>query len=251
MNDSKGNVGIAISIILAGLIIAGAVIFTDGGASNKNNDGGSIDEVPTEDIQVRAVDENDHILGDINAPIKIVEYSDTECPFCKRLHETLNEIVAEYDGQVAWVYRHMPLRQLHSKAITESAATECVAELGGEEKFWTYLNKIYEVTPANNGLDLNLLPTMAEEIGIDRAAFDECVDSGRHVAAIEASVAEGAAAGAQGTPYSIIITPNGEYIPVGGAQPINVWRQVIDALLAQPAAEGDTMMEGEAGAAAN
>ena len=237
MNDSKGNLGIAVAIIIAGLIIAGAVIFTENGTKNAPTGDVPTEALP-EGVTVRPVDDTDHILGDINAPIKIVEYSDTECPFCKRLHETLNEVLRKYDGKVAWVYRHMPLQQLHSKAITEASAAECVAELGGEEKFWTYLNKIYEVTPANNGLDLSLLPTMATEIGIDQTAFTECLDSGRHIAAIEASVAEGAAAGAQGTPYSIIITPDGQKIPVGGAQPINVWEQVIDSILA--AAESDT-----------
>jgi len=101
-----------------------------------------------------------------NAPVKIVEFSDTECPFCKRFHTTMQQVVKDSNGQVAWVYRHFPLDQLHSKARKEAEATECAAELGGNEKFWAYLNRLMEVTPANDGLDLAELPVIAAYVGL-------------------------------------------------------------------------------------
>lgn len=102
-----------------------------------------------------AVTAADHIKGSINAPVKIVEYSDLECPFCKMFHATLQEIISdpEYKDKVAWVYRHFPLTQLHSKAPKEAEATECAAEVGGNEGFWKFVDKINEITPANNKLD--------------------------------------------------------------------------------------------------
>jgi len=117
-------------------------------------------------INMKPVSDGDHILGDKNAPVKIVEFSDTECPFCKRFHTTMQQVVKDNNGQVAWVYRHFPLDQLHSKARKEAEATECAAELGGNEKFWAYLNRLMEVTPANNGLDPAELLTIASYAGL-------------------------------------------------------------------------------------
>lgn len=105
---------------------------------------------------VKPVTATDHILGDINAPVKVVLYSDLECPFCKSFHQTMQEIMkSSYgtDKQVAWVFRNFPLKQLHSKAPKEAEALECAAELGGNDAFWKFLDKINEVTPSNNKLD--------------------------------------------------------------------------------------------------
>ncbi|HEY4512123.1 MAG TPA: thioredoxin domain-containing protein [Candidatus Paceibacterota bacterium] len=97
----------------------------------------------------------DHIKGNSSAPVKIVEYSDLECPFCKRFHATMLEVMSTYgkDGKVAWVFRHFPLAQLHSKAPKEAEAAECAAELGGNDGFWKFVDKINELTPSNNKLD--------------------------------------------------------------------------------------------------
>ena len=100
--------------------------------------------------------------------MKVVEFSDLECPFCKRFHATMQQTVAAYGGQVAWVYRHFPIDQLHSKAPKEAEATECAAELGGNDKFWAYTNRLMEVTPANNGLILPNLPRLQYSSGLMR-----------------------------------------------------------------------------------
>ena len=102
---------------------------------------------------------DEHISGNPRAEIFIVEYSDFECPFCKTFHQTMKEIMREYpaDGKVAWVYRHFPLDQIHSQARKEGEASECAAELAGNKGFWDYTNKLFEITPSNNKLDLGLL----------------------------------------------------------------------------------------------
>lgn len=233
--EEKGNMWVAISILLAGLIIAGAVIFTNNGddisggqnALNNNNN-----QAPTFDSSsITPVSDADHIRGDINAPIVIVEYSDTECPFCKRLHETMNQLMTEYEGQIAWVYRHLPLSQLHPNAPEQSHATECVAEIAGEEAFWTYLDRIYATENGTRGFDMDLLPQYASDLGVDLNAFNECMDSGRYEDKIASQVNEAFDAGATGTPFNIVITKDGDYLPVEGAQPIEVWRQIIDSVL--------------------
>lgn len=115
--------------------------------------------VPEKGLKVDPVTANDHIMGSISAPVKIIEYSDTECPFCARFFDTMKQIMAEYgkDNKVAWVYRHFPLESLHSRARYEAEATECAAKLGGNDKFWKYLETIESVSPLNNGLDPALL----------------------------------------------------------------------------------------------
>ncbi|MCA9366932.1 thioredoxin domain-containing protein [Candidatus Kaiserbacteria bacterium] len=96
--------------------------------------------VPDDSINtdaVRPVTAEDHIKGSLDAPIKIVEYSDFDCPFCTRAHETLVEIMAE-NNDVAWVYRHFPLDSLHPNARTLATVSECVAKEGGNDAFWSF-----------------------------------------------------------------------------------------------------------------
>ncbi len=84
--------------------------------------------------------EGDHIIGSPDAPIVIVEFSDLECPYCKRFGETMKEIVAESNGNVAWVYRHWVV---HQNALPKAGASECVAKLKGEDAFWKYIDLVF------------------------------------------------------------------------------------------------------------
>src|SRR3989344_4961217 len=155
--------------------------------------------------QVDKLRENDHVRGDRNARILLIEYSDLECPFCQRFHPTARQIVDEYDGQVAWVYRHFPIAQIHSKAPKEAEAVECANELGGEDGFWKLVDKIFEVTPANNGLNLEELPKLAGEVGLNQSAFKTCLDSGKMAQYVEDDYQSGIKAGVTGTPGNILL----------------------------------------------
>jgi len=89
--------------------------------------------------------EGDHTNGNADARIQIVEYSDFDCPFCGRFHETMNQVMAKYgeSGDVAWTYRHFPLEQIHPQAKAKAVASECVADLGGNDKFWEFSNIMF------------------------------------------------------------------------------------------------------------
>ena len=198
------------AILLAGFIIAGAIYFTnkdnsDGTAVNKPNT--PVKTAPATGAAPKAVSADEHIFGNPNAEVKIVEYSDTECPFCKRFHTTLHSIIDTYgkDGKVAWVYRHFPLDSLHSKTRKEAEATECANELGGNKSFWAMLDKIYTETPSNNGLDAAQLPVFAKAIGLDVTKFNTCLSSGKMASVVDAQYQDGLKAGARGTPYNVIV----------------------------------------------
>ena len=186
---------------------------------------------------VKALSDDDHVLGDRDAPVKLVEFSDYECPFCKRIHPTLKKIMAEYggDGKVAWVYRHFTLDAIHSKARKEAQAAECADELGGNDAFWAYSDKLYEVTPSNNRLELSRLPEIAEEIGLERSAFEACLAGdargGKYADHIEANNQDAVASGGTGTPYIVVIAPNGKAFPISGAQPYAAIKSIIELAL--------------------
>jgi len=183
---------------------------------------------------VKPVSEDDHVRGDRNARIALIEYSDLECPFCKTFHPTVQQIVDAYDGQVMWVYRHFPLDQIHTKSDKEAEAVECANELAGNDGFWALLDKIFEVTHSNNGLNLDDLPGLASEVGIDEDAFKECLDSGKYAQRVEDDYQGGINAGITGTPGNILLdTKTGETILIPGALPFEQVKQSIDSLLAE------------------
>ncbi len=183
---------------------------------------------------LREIDANDHVLGSLDARVIVVEYSDTECPFCKNFHQSMNTIMQEYgkEGKVAWVYRHFPIAELHSRAPKEAEAQECAAELGGNSKFWEYTNKLYEVTPSNNELDPKELTNIAIAVGLSSSAFNTCLESGQYAPRVELDITNALDLGALGTPYSVLIdTKTNEYYPIEGAYPYAQLKQVIDLIL--------------------
>ncbi len=241
--NKSSLLNIPTAIVIAGAIVAGAVIY----AKAPINTGQVATVAKSLEQSMKPVTSADHILGNPTAKIKIVEYSDPSCPFCKAFHSTMKKVIDTYgkNGDVAWVYRHFPLdkvgangRILHPNAGHEAQALECAGSLGGNEKFWAYANRFYEITPSvtpdsPNGLDQNQLPKIAQFVGINITDFNNCLISGKFKDKIEAQFTDGVNIGIQGTPSSIIITPSGKYIPLEGAQPYENVKQVIDALLAE------------------
>lgn len=231
----SNKLAIPLAIIVAGGLMAGALYFSNMKASSQaakvaaNTQG--TQQVATGEL--RPITAEDHILGNPNADIVIVEYSDTECPFCKMFHPTLQRVMDEYgkNGTVAWVYRHFPIDQLHPKARKEAEATECANDLGGSAKFWAYLNMVYDKTTSNNTLDPKQLPIIAKAVGLDVTAFNTCLSSGKFAAKVQADYDDAIKAGGRGTPYSVLITKDGIKTPISGAESYENVKSTIDALL--------------------
>lgn len=180
---------------------------------------------------IEKVSDKDRVNGSRDAQVFIIEYSDLECPFCKQFHPTVQQIVDEYKGKVAWVYRHFPLDTLHPKADKEAEAAECAFELGGETSFWKFIDKIFEVTTSNNTLDLAKLPTYAGQVGLNQANFKTCLDSGKYKDEVERQYQSGVKAGVNGTPGSFVMNKKGEVWLIPGAVPYESLKSTIEEAL--------------------
>lgn len=228
---------VPVAIIIAGAFIAGAVFYTSGKSNTNVAPKPAADNTKKEEaIKIPPVTAKDHMLGNPNAPIVLVEYSDTECPFCKNFNTTIKQVMNQYgkDGKVALVYRHFPLDSIHSKSRKEATGAECANELGGNDKFWAYLDRIFEITPSNNNLDPAKVPEIAKYIGLDQKAFEACLNSDKYAAHIEEDFQGGLKAGVTGTPSTFsIIKKTGEQIMIPGAQPFDTVKSFIDSALAK------------------
>lgn len=213
------------SIILAAILISASFVYSTGKkVETDNNASPGTQVIQKSPENVKPISEDDHILGNFGAPVKVITFTDFECPYCKNFHITIKQTLEKYDGQIAWTYRHSPIDQLHSKARKEAEASECAAEQGGDEKFWAYVDRLFELTPSNNGLDLTLLPKIAKDVGLDTAKFETCLASGKYAEKIEAQRqnAENSCNDPTygcGTPYSIVIGPKGGKVVIPGAYP--------------------------------
>ncbi|TSC78360.1 MAG: hypothetical protein G01um101429_820 [Parcubacteria group bacterium Gr01-1014_29] len=233
--QTNNNLAVPVAILIAGTLIAGAVYFSARGDRVTTAPQPKAAEENTSGLEkLASITSADHIRGNPDAPVKIIEYSDMECPFCKVFHSTMQQVVDEYgkDGKVAWVYRHFPLDSIHSQARTEAVASECANELGGSGAFWKYTDRFFELTPSNNQTNIaTVLPQIAREIGLDETKFNSCLASKKYDKHIQDDLDSAIATGGNGTPWSIVVAKNGKKYPLSGAQPYEAIKQLIDLAL--------------------
>lgn len=182
--------------------------------------------------KIKEVTDADHIRGNKNAKVTLVEYSDFECPFCKTFHPTMKQVLETYGDDVRWVYRHYPLSFHNPGAQKQAEASECVAELGGDEKFWEFTDKIFERTTSNGtGFPVANLGPLAAEVGVNQAQFQSCLDSGKYTKLVEDQFADGTTGGVSGTPSTFVIDDSGNSKIIVGAVPIDQLKPAIDEAL--------------------
>lgn len=184
------------------------------------------------DIEVSIDD--DAILGDMDAPVTMIEFSDYQCPFCRQFWaETYPLIKSQYidTGKVRYVFRDFTPTLVnptyHPNAVIAAMAAECVGEKGGDDAYFEYHDKIFE-----NQVSLNEdnLKAWAKGMGYDISA---CLDSEKFLAEVENDLTDGQIAGVSGTPGFVIMTSDGsQKIPVySGAQPYSVFEEIIEGEL--------------------
>ncbi len=243
LNSGNAFQSLLVLVIVVGAFFMGSlwtkVQILEKGGSVANNAGvgagaGAGQPVPPPQAAVVApkIGPEDHVRGDKNAKVALVEYSDLECPFCKTFHKTALQVMDEYKGKIKWVYRHYPL-SFHANAQKEAEASECVADLGGEDAFWKYIDAIYERTTANGtGFALDKLAPLAVEMGVNEAKFTECLDSGKNTQKVKDQMAQGSKEGVSGTPGNILLEiKSGKTVVIPGAVPLDQIKPSIDGLL--------------------
>lgn len=228
----KNNIAIPIAIVIAGGLIAGAVYF---GGKNNSNPAQNNRGIQEKTAEVRKADNTDHIFGNPNAKVVFVEYSDLQCPYCQSFHENMKKVMDFYgkDGKVAWIYRHFPLTQIHPYADKASEASECAAELGGNEKFWAYIDNIFAdpKTQSNKISSDASLIDIAINIGLDKTKFTSCLASGKYKTKIQDTLKEGRALGINGTPNTFILVDGKTVSQIPGAMSFEDMKPGIDAIL--------------------
>ncbi len=180
---------------------------------------------------VTPVNDQDHIRGDKNAEITLLEYSDFQCPYCSRFHPTLVQVMNDYKGKVRWVYRHFPLTSIHPYAQKAAEASECASEQG---KFWEMADALFGQQDqwTAKALDAATLEGLAKTAGVrDLKKFSSCVTSGKYTALVNADEKTGEAAGVTGTPGTIVIGKDGSKQLIPGALPYDSVKQIIDSML--------------------
>jgi protein-disulfide isomerase len=186
-------------------------------------------------IPIKISADNDPIIGNPNAPITIIEFSDFQCPFCAKFHvETLPLIMNEYikNGQVKLVFRDFPIQNIHPNALPASVAAECANE---QEKFKEMHDILFEKQNdwSNQTLD-NVIITFnqyASDMGLEEKEFDSCLKNGKYIEEIQKDLDDGRAYGISGTPGFFVGNNQIGFIELKGAQPFENFKKVIDSQL--------------------
>ncbi len=236
-------------IILVLLFFAGGVVSGSLWKENKMLRGGSgtgggaplgtevaqppSDTGPTKEqlANMPAINSEDHIIGNPDARVVLVEYSDFECPYCQRFHPTMQAVVAKYGNDVAWVYRHFPLG-FHPNAEPAAAASECVAKVGGNNAFWRFADEIFDQNAALGGsLNADAINAAITASGANASQVETCIASGEMTQKVTDHMQGGTSAGIQGTPGTIIVTQDGPQELIPGALPAESVYSLIDSYL--------------------
>lgn len=214
----------------------GALVFTFGSVWNGRNPSAIAAPTPSNPTPTNptptqppanpvanADEKRDHIRGPKDAKVTLIEYSDFQCPFCQRHIATLDQLLAQYPKDVRLVYRYYPLSQIHPQAQKASEAAECVAKLGGNDKFWQMHDKLFE-NQATLGADT--YKRLAKEVGVDETKFAKCLDSGEAASRVAEDYASGNDSGVAGTPGTFV---NG--VLIEGAQDVSAFQSEISKVL--------------------
>ncbi len=181
--------------------------------------------------------DDDPMMGNLNAQITIIEFSDFQCPFCKRFHsDTLPLVQTNYidTGKVRFVYRDFPIQSIHPNAMPAALATECADDQG---KFWPYHDKIFQNQGQWKDLELiqavNLFKQYASELQLNEDEFGTCLDSGKYLDEVNNDLQDGQDYGIEGTPGFFIGNDELGYTKVSGAKPYQSFQTVLDEALAK------------------
>ncbi len=213
------------AIVIAGLILATAVYVVRSDTSPKLTGGNP--------EAVRPVTPADHIIGNPEAKVKIVEYADIDSEYSKQFQATMQQIMSEYaaGGQVAWVYRHFPLLDRHAAAGSHAEAAECAAFLGDNDAFWRFIDAVQAAAPRENQFSPSGYPAIVSQLALPPGEFNLCLTNGRFTKKVYDDIANALASGAEGAPYTVLVIEGQKPIAINGALTYENMKQVIEDAL--------------------
>lgn len=221
--EKKFELSPSISILVAGVLIAGAIIFVN---LNPSQQVALPQGEPTVQANVPPPQAEDYIVGLPTAPIVLIEYSDFQCPFCSMIHPTLSRIVEESNGEIAWIYRHLPLESIHPQAYPSALAAECIGEQLGSTGFWAFADDMFA---DQQGMNSARYAALAGTLGANMAEFSACVESEKYATKIDAQAREAQASGGTGTPFTVVMAGDTQ-MPISGALPYAQIMSVINSV---------------------
>jgi protein-disulfide isomerase len=170
-------------------------------------------------LKVDVSADNDPFIGPATAPVTIIEFSDFQCPYCRRVQPTLKRLLQEYEGKIKLVFRDFPLHKIHPQAQKAAEAAQCAAD---QQQFWPYHDKLF----ANTRLQIEDLKQFAQELSLNLERFNTCLDAGKYAREVAQDVRDGANAGVDSTPSFFV---NGQ--PINGAASYERFKEVVEAAL--------------------
>lgn len=207
------------------------IIITTG---NSNTQGGQVSF-----FNGRPLDETYLVTGNTKSDVIVLEYSDTECPFCAQLHPTIKKLEDDYKDKVGFVYRYFPLTQIHPNAFAEAQAIYCVGKTFGAEKQREYINEMfnYKLTNKNMTLPPRGKEDLVRSIGLDDKKITSCISGQESSTIVSNSIQEGIQAGVEGTPATFVLLRTKDTYEVialiDGARPYEYFKSVLDQALAR------------------
>ncbi|CAN5721530.1 thioredoxin domain-containing protein [soil metagenome] len=184
---------------------------------------------------MRPVSQADHIIGSPSAPIMLVEYADIDSSYSKTFQQTMEQIMTEYaaGGKVAWVYRHLPLIDQHVSAAQHAEAAECISSLGGQNVFWRFINTLNAQAPGDQQFDPSGYDAVVASLGVLPQSFDACMTAHTYQERVAADFTNGLAAGAGGSPFSILLVQGQKPVTIDGAIPYDSIKKILDDAIAK------------------
>jgi protein-disulfide isomerase len=226
----KKELTIPIAILFAGIIISIAIFVTHPHVALSPN--GNPDAV-------RPIDTTDHFLGNPAAPVILIEYSDVDSEYSKNFQKVMEQVMQDYgaNGNVAWVYRDLPIgdQDVHSEEHDEAA--ECVASIGKPSDFFAFIDAMQTTAPGDSLFDPANYDSLVSTLGLSTGSFDSCMTAHTYQNKVAADYKNAQEIGATGTPYNIILIKGQKPLVISGSIPYTTMKKVLDTAIAKALAQ--------------
>ncbi len=174
---------------------------------------------------------SDHLLGNPEAPVVLVEYADVDSEYSKDFQTVMEQVIQSYgtQGNVAWIYRDFPLTAEDPTSEKDAEAAECAAGLSSQSTFFAFIDAMQAAAPGDTQFDPSGYDTIASSLGISKGSFDDCLTARTYQKKVAADYASGESVGVSGTPFSVLFVKGQKPVTISGSVPYATMKQILDA----------------------